>query len=179
MRSINRMRIKTELLPDGISLKHPIHNEQDQLLLEAGMPITASIKQKLLDKGTEWVVLHQSDAMEVMGHVDEPAEAPVPPQPQKEHPTRPLPPLGRINAKVDALDNTVSLSVENSGPPPTGENHFQRKRSLRSKTQPGTVGAVCFGEGSARRADSRSVGGDGSRFPIARLRGGKVCRRTD
>lgn len=111
------MRIKTELLPDGISLKHPIHNEQDQLLLEAGMPITASIKQKLLDKGTEWVVLHQSDAMEVMGHVDEPAEAPVPPQPQKEHPTRPLPPLGRINAKVDALDNTVSLSVENSGPP--------------------------------------------------------------
>ncbi len=87
------------------------------MLLEAGTPITASIKRQLLDQGTEWVVLHQSDALEAMGLVDEPAEAPVQPPTRKEAPPRPLPSLGRINAKVDALDNTVSLSVENSGPP--------------------------------------------------------------
>ena len=117
MRSIDRMRIRTELLPDGVSLKHPVHDEQDQLLLEASTPITPSIKQQLLDEGTAWVVLHQGDAMEVMGLGDEPADAPAQIEPRKESSTRPLPSLGRINAKVDALSNTVSLSVENSGPP--------------------------------------------------------------
>lgn len=112
-----RMRIKTELLPDGISLKHPVHDEQDRMLLEPGTPITASHKQRLLDQGTEWVILHQSDAMEVMGLADESNEAPVQPQSQSVLPQRPMPSLGRINAKVDALGNTVSLSVENSGPP--------------------------------------------------------------
>ena len=121
MSSTDRMRIKTELLPEGISLKHPIHDEQDQSLLKAGMPISASIKQQLFGQGITWVMLHPGDAMKVMGLEEEPTTAstdtPAQPRPQQESPTRPLPSMDRINAKVDALGNTVSLSVENNGPP--------------------------------------------------------------
>lgn len=139
MSSLDSMRIKTELLPDGISLKHPIHDEQGQQLLEAGKPISASIKQQLLGQSTTWVVLHQSDALEVMGLGKEEAGAPtqplVQPQPRKTVPQRPLPSLSRINAKVDALGKTVSLSVQNSGSPlqeqitPKGTVPYDQKQS--------------------------------------------------
>ena len=134
-----RMRIKTELLPDGISLKHPVHDEQDRMLLESGTPITASLKQQLLGQGTEWVILHQSDAMEVMGLADESKEASVQPQSQNVTPQRPMPSLGRINAKVDALENTVSLSVEN------------RWASFARKKLP-TKGAFPMMQGEARNS---------------------------
>ncbi len=148
MSSLDRMRIKTELLPNGVSLRHPIHDEQDQVLLKAGTPITASIKQQLLDQGFAWVELHPGDAMEAMGLGDEPAAAftPAPAAPaqrerQQESPTRPLPSLGRINAKIDALGNTVSLSVENSGPPlqekitPKGSVPYDLERSRELSEQ--------------------------------------------
>ena len=115
MPSINRMRIKTELLPDGISLRYAVHDDQNQLLVPANSPITVEIRQDLLARGIEWVVLNQADALEVMGLGEDAPKAPA--EPRKETPSRPLPPLGRINAKINALENTVSLSVENSGPP--------------------------------------------------------------
>jgi HD-GYP domain-containing protein (c-di-GMP phosphodiesterase class II) len=112
-----KMRIKTELLPDGVSLKHPVHDDQGRLLIEAATPLDASVKGELLSRGVDWVVLHQNDALEVMGLEDQPAEVSPAQQPIKQTPPRTLPSLGRINAKIDALENTVALSVENSGPP--------------------------------------------------------------
>ncbi len=148
MSSMDRMRIKTELLPNGVSLRHPIHDEQDQVLLKAGTPITASIKQQLLDQGLAWVMLDAGDAMKVMGLGNEPAAAftpapaaPAQQEPQQEFPTRPLPAMDRIHAKVDALGNTVSLSVENSGPPlqekitPKGSVPYDLQRSRELSEQ--------------------------------------------
>ncbi len=143
------MRIKTELLPNGVSLRHPIRDEQDQVLLKPGTPITASIKQQLLDQGLAWVVLHPGDAMEAMGLGDEPEaaiipaapEAPAQQEPQQESPTRPLPTMDRIHAKIDALGNTVPLSVENSGPPlqekitPKGNVPYDLERSRELSEQ--------------------------------------------
>ena len=67
MSASDSVRVKNEQLPVGSRLSHPINDGDDRLLLAAGAPITAKIKERLLSRGITEVLLHPDDAAAVLG----------------------------------------------------------------------------------------------------------------
>jgi HD domain len=118
---MDSIRVRAELLPVGICLWQPVRDEQNRVLLKASSPVTSELKQSLREQGIEWVMLHHDDALQVMGVADEKKSAatqtPARTEPRQRSPQRPLPSEDKIDARVDALAKTASLSVDNCGPP--------------------------------------------------------------
>jgi HD-GYP domain-containing protein (c-di-GMP phosphodiesterase class II) len=118
---MDSIRVRSELLPDGISLWQPVRDEKDRVLLKAGIPVTAELKQSLIAQGIEWVMLHPDDALQVMGVGEDAAtnkiQSSSPAKPRKRTPQRVLPPEDKIIARTESLAKTVSLSVDNPGQP--------------------------------------------------------------
>ena len=56
------VRIQTNQLPVGSLLDHPINGEDGILLLAAGVPIQSSTKERLLDRGIQYILIHPEDA---------------------------------------------------------------------------------------------------------------------
>ena len=56
------IRVKTELLAVGSQLKHAMQDELGRVVLKAGAPVTAEVKEELLNRGLQWVMLHPTDA---------------------------------------------------------------------------------------------------------------------
>jgi hypothetical protein len=115
---MDSIRVRAELLPVGISLWQPVRDEQGRVLLKAGSPVTAELKQSLAGQNVEWVLLHPDDALQVMGVGEEALTgAPAKTETPKRVPQRPLPPEDRIDARVDGLARTASLTVNITGRP--------------------------------------------------------------
>jgi len=117
------VRVKTEQLPSGSRLSHPINDGEDRLLLAAGVLLTSRIKERLIARGITEVLLHPDDAARVLGH-SPPSTAPskAPPR-KKEQPRAPAAQQDSLRAAVvqiksqaAALASSVSLQVKNRGP---------------------------------------------------------------
>ena len=61
------IRVKTEKLPVGSKLSHPINDSKDRLLLAAGVSITKRLKERLLARGINEVLLHPDDVAALFG----------------------------------------------------------------------------------------------------------------
>ncbi len=117
------VRVKTEQLPVGSKLSHPINDNDERLLLAAGSPITAAIKERLIRRGIYDVWLHPDDAASVFGKGSRASKPTKRALPRKSRPAAPPPPstpatrAAEISAKVDALAASASLRINNAGPP--------------------------------------------------------------
>lgn len=123
MLSVNRMRVNIELLPAGISLQHPIYDEDDKQLLDGGVPLTAQILEQLREDDRQWVFLHSVDGALVIGmdgDSDDPTEASdhatEKPQGKTKRVSRTIPNLTNVSTRVESLAETASYTVENRGP---------------------------------------------------------------
>ena len=123
MSSRDAVRVKTEQLPAGSRLSHPINDGEQRLLLAAGVLLTSGIKERLLARGITEVLLHPDDAARVLGGADS-APPSSKPSPRKKKP-RPAPQsqqnslhatVLQIKAQAAALADSVSLNVKNKGP---------------------------------------------------------------
>lgn len=115
---MDNIRVRAELLPEGFSLWQPVRDDQNRVLLKAGSPVTAELKQSLAAAQVEWVMLHPDDAMHVMGVGDE-SRSPVgaKAEDRRRTPHRVLPPEDKIDSRIESLANTASLTVNISGRP--------------------------------------------------------------
>jgi len=119
MPSNDYVRIKTDALPVGSRLGHPINDDEDRLLLAAGAPITSTIKQRLLSRGITHVLVHPDDAAALRGKRKQPrpsTKGPTSTQSStggKAAPTsRPSSDAAELETQVAALAARVSLTVK-------------------------------------------------------------------
>ena len=127
MPSSDAVRVKTDELPVGIRLSHPINDGEDRLLLAAGVLLTARLKERLIARGVSEVLLHPDDVAALFGkhqptHVRSPRAAGRPTKKKKSpRPATSEPSLqgtvAQIRAQASALAASVSRQIKNSGPP--------------------------------------------------------------
>jgi len=117
------VRVKTDQLPVGSRLSHPINDGEDRLLLAAGVLLTARLKERLLARGITEVLLHPDDVAAIFGK-KKPAVAPAQSAPPKKKPPRVATvrpsmhdTVAHIKAQASALAASVSRQIKNSGPP--------------------------------------------------------------
>ena len=124
MTSSDTVSVKTDQLPVGSRLSHPINDGDDRLLLAAGVLVTERLKQRLLARGITEVLLHPDDAAALFGNT-QPTPTRSKPAPRKKTPPPPrATPQGalretvaQIKSQTAALAATVSRQIKNSGPP--------------------------------------------------------------
>ncbi len=118
--SVNRMRVNIELLPAGMSLQHPIFDEQDNQLLDGGVLLSGKVLEELKSGDRKWVMLHTIDGAMVIGmEEDSSASKEEPGEDSHGKPkriSRSIPSLSTVNARVESLTETASYSVKNQGP---------------------------------------------------------------
>ncbi len=128
MPSSDNVRVKTDQLPIGSRLSHPINDGEDRLLLAAGVVLSARIKERLLARGIRDVLLHPDDAAALLGISKPSADpAPKPKKPKLKKKGAPRPPSGQqaalretvaqIKIQAAALSASVSRQIINAGPP--------------------------------------------------------------
>ena len=126
MPSSETVRVKTDQLPVGSRLSHPINDGEDRLLLAAGVLLSARIKERLLARGIHEVLLHPDDAAALLG-ISKPSPPPAdaPPAPKKKAVPRPQKSqqaalretVAQIKTQATALAASVSRQIINTGPP--------------------------------------------------------------
>ncbi len=125
MPSSEAVRVKTEQLPVGSRLSHPINDGEDRLLLAAGVTLTAKIKDRLLARGINEVLLHPDDAAAVLGLEKPSARSSTATPPKKKSPP-PAPAksqrslqetVAQIKVQASALASSVSRQITSTGPP--------------------------------------------------------------
>ena len=130
MSSSDAVKVKTEELPVGSRLSHPINDAEDRLLLAAGVLLTERLKERLIARGVVEVLLHPDDAAALFGGGD---DDPTPPTEtskgtgRKDHANKKRRQsdsadatsqvIAQIKLQASALASTVSLVVRNSGAP--------------------------------------------------------------
>lgn len=128
MSSSDAVKVKTDELPVGSRLSHPINDSEDRLLLAAGVLLTERLKKRLIARGILDVLLHPDDAAALFGGGE--AEPPPPsdkPKEKKEPAQKKRrladqndaaqQAIARIKLQASALASTVSLVVRNSDSP--------------------------------------------------------------
>ncbi len=126
MPSSDTVRVKTDQLPVGSRLSHPINDGEDRLLLAAGVLLSARIKERLLARGIREVLLHPDDAAAFLG-ISKPAPLPVESKPAPKKKATPQQPknqksalretVAQIKIQASALAASVSQQIINLGPP--------------------------------------------------------------
>ncbi len=126
MPSSETVRVKTDQLPVGSRLSHPINDGEDRLLLAAGVLLSARIKERLLARGIREVLLHPDDAAALLG-IGKPSPPPADPAPapkkkavpreQKSQQAALRETVAQIKIQASALASSVSRQVINAGPP--------------------------------------------------------------
>jgi len=126
MPTSDTVRVKTEQLPIGSRLSHPINDGEDRLLLAAGVLLSKQIKERLLARGIREVLLHPDDAATLLG-ISKPLtpQAESTPRPKKKIASRPqIRPqaalretVAQIKIQAAALMASVSRQVLQQGPP--------------------------------------------------------------
>ena len=114
------MRVKVDLLQQGMTLEHPIYDELDRKLLDADITLSDPILNKLKSQGREWVMLHPSDGTQVLGVPGGAADSSDTADltlPKTKKVTRAIPQLSNVVARVESLADTASFWVENRGTP--------------------------------------------------------------
>ncbi|NOZ38658.1 MAG: HD domain-containing protein [Planctomycetes bacterium] len=120
------MRVKTDQLPVGSRLSHPINDGEDRLLLAAGVLLSARIKERLLARGIREVLLHPDDAAALLG-ISKPPTPSADPKPapkkkavqreQKSQQSALRETVAQIKIQASALASSVSRQIVNAGPP--------------------------------------------------------------
>ena len=67
MLSGDLVRVKTDQLPVGSRLSHPVNDSENRLLLAAGVTLTPRLKDRLISRGIDDVLLHPDDAAVLFG----------------------------------------------------------------------------------------------------------------
>ncbi len=125
MTSSETVRVKTDQLPIGSRLSHPVNDSEDRLLLAAGVLLSAQIKERLLARGIREVLLHPDDAASILG-TSKPSPSPdLTPKPKKKAAPRPSKSkqaslretVAQIKIQASALAASVSRQIINAGPP--------------------------------------------------------------
>ncbi len=131
MLSETSVRVKTDQLPVGSRLGHPIYDCEERLLLAAGSLITDDIKQLLRDRGFDYVQLHPQDAAALDGQsTTKPSQPPIPPPKHASTPSRPastgapvavhngraMPTVSTLRAKLKTSQAAIPQQMENMGP---------------------------------------------------------------
>lgn len=126
MSSSDNVRVKTDQLPVGSRLSHPINDGEDRLLLAAGVMLSARIKERLLARGIREVLLHPDDAAALLG-ISKPSAPTADPAPKRKKKAKPRPPssqqaalretVAQIKIQASALSASVSRQIINAGPP--------------------------------------------------------------
>jgi len=130
MPSSDAVRVKTDQLPVGSRLSHPINDDQDRLLLAAGVVLSAGIKERLLARGIFEVLLHPDDAASLFG-IRQPSPPPLPPpaeskpttkkkavpRPQKNRQAALKETVAQIKIQASVLAASVSRQIVSTGPP--------------------------------------------------------------
>ena len=134
MASSDTVRVKTDQLPIGSRLSHPINDGEDRLLLAAGVLLSARIKERLLARGIREVLLHPDDAAALLG-ISQPAPPEVDPKPKPKKKATPRPQksqqatlretVSQIKTQASALAASVSRQIINAGPP-LGQRQISR-----------------------------------------------------
>ena len=134
MASSDTVRVKTDQLPIGSRLSHPINDGEDRLLLAAGVLLSARIKERLLARGIREVLLHPDDAAALLG-ISQPAPPEVDPKPKPKKKATPRPQksqqaalretVAQIKVQASALTASVSRQIINAGPP-LGQRQISR-----------------------------------------------------
>ena len=126
MPSSENVRVKTEQLPVGSRLSHPINDGDDRLLLAAGVMLSARIKERLIARGIFDVMLHPDDAASILGKSKptplstQPAPKPkkkAAPRAQKSQQAALRETVAQIKVQAAALAASVSRQIINAGPP--------------------------------------------------------------
>ena len=129
MPSSDTVRVKTDQLPIGSRLSHPINDGEDRLLLAAGVLLSARIKERLLARGIREVLLHPDDAAALLG-ISKPTPPPndlAPKKPKqkkkvaqrssKDEQSALRETVAQIKIQASALAASVSRQIINAGPP--------------------------------------------------------------
>lgn len=121
---VTAVRVKTDDLPVGSRLGHPINDQEDRLLLAAGVLLTKVLKDRLLARGITEVLLHPDDVAALFGDSTQTAsETPTKAKKKKtaRQPVTPQPSLfatvAQIRAQASALAASVSRQVKNTEAP--------------------------------------------------------------
>lgn len=127
MSSSEAVRVKTDQLPVGSRLSHPINDAEDRLLLAAGVLLTERLKERLLSRGITEVLLHPDDVAALFGGGAQTA-SPTKQKPKKKPPARSQrkpseqqtvlrETVAQIKLQASALASSVSLHVQNADAP--------------------------------------------------------------
>lgn len=128
MSSSDAVSVKTDQLPVGSRLSHPINDSEDRLLLAAGVQLTKRLKERLLARGITEVLLHPDDVAALFGRKPPPQPKQDPPTAKQKKPAkRPRnepeqkaalrETVARIKIQTAALASSVSRQIQNAGPP--------------------------------------------------------------
>jgi|GEM_PF-1599056 len=124
MLSSDAVRVKTDQLPVGARLSHPINDGEDRLLLAAGVLLTTRLKDRLLARGITEVMLHPDDVAALFGPSKTRTAPTQPASPQKTVSRSQATPAAslrstaaQIKVQASVLAASVSQQIRNSGPP--------------------------------------------------------------
>ncbi|MGI9430082.1 MAG: HD-GYP domain-containing protein, partial [Bythopirellula sp.] len=118
--------MKTDQLPVGSRLSHPINDGEDRLLLAAGVLLTKRIKERLIARGIHEVLLHPDDAAAILGQSktadpveEEPkvAKKKATPRPRAKRDSLLAETVAQIRMQASALASSVSTQIQSTGAP--------------------------------------------------------------
>ncbi|MEM8946836.1 MAG: HD domain-containing phosphohydrolase [Planctomycetota bacterium] len=127
MASSDSVSVKTEQLPVGSKLSHPVNDGDGRLLLASGVTLTKRLKDRLLARGITEVLLHPDDVAALFGgNTSQPPTHPKSP-PRAAQPARSLEKesaqqtalreaVASVKVQAAALASSVSRKVQNAGP---------------------------------------------------------------
>ncbi len=108
MSSSDAVRVKTDELPVGSRLSHPINESEGRLLLAAGVLLTKRLKERLLARGITEVMLHPDDVAALFGG-KQPKQTEQPDVAEKPRKAKKAPGQRQESDQQDALRETVAL----------------------------------------------------------------------
>lgn len=133
MSSSDAVSVKTDQLPVGSRLGHPINDDEGRLLLAAGVLLTQRLKDRLLKRGIAVVLLHPDDVAALFG--DNAATANQPTQAKTRNKKKPKPVIIPASAQAVLRETAARMKVQASALAASVSRHIQNKEAPLKERQ--------------------------------------------